>query len=55
MLAFFLGYNVVNQRADTTQPSPAVPSYYENNMCGLGDNPECTPTWSTTTPAKRPR
>ncbi|MCZ0915270.1 MULTISPECIES: spirocyclase AveC family protein [Gordonia] len=53
MLVFFLGYNVVNQHADTTQPT--VPSYIENDMCGLGDNPKCVPFWSTTTPAEPSR
>lgn len=43
MMVFFLGFNAVNQHADTTQPS--VPSYFENGMCGLGDNPGCVRSW----------
>lgn len=43
MLVFNLGYNVVNQHADTTQPT--VPSYFQNGMCGLGDNPPCERGW----------
>lgn len=43
MLVFNLGFNVVNQHADTTQST--VPSYLENGMCGLGDNQSCVRDW----------
>lgn len=41
MLVFNLGYNVVNQHADTTPPS--IPSYLHVEMCGVADNPPCPP------------
>jgi hypothetical protein len=40
MLAFNLGYNFVNQHADT-QPGRHVPSYLNHGMCGLTPNPPC--------------
>lgn len=39
MLVFNLGFNVVNQHAGTT-PSH-VPSYFSNQMCGIGSDPPC--------------
>ncbi|WP_319447743.1 MULTISPECIES: spirocyclase AveC family protein [unclassified Mycobacterium] len=44
MLVFNMGFNVVNQHADTTPPS--IPSYFSNGMCGLADNVPCTPPTS---------
>jgi hypothetical protein len=41
MLVFNMGFNMVNQHADTTPP--AIPSYFSNGMCGLADNPPCPP------------
>jgi hypothetical protein len=41
MVVFNMGFNVVNQHADTT---PAhVPSYFSNGMCGIGTDPPCPP------------
>jgi hypothetical protein len=42
MLVFNLGFNLVNQHADST-PSH-VPSYFSNGMCGIGDDPPCPPS-----------
>lgn len=39
MLVFNLGYLYVNQQAETTPPS--IPSYIDNGMCGVADNPPC--------------
>jgi hypothetical protein len=39
MLVFNLGFNLVNQHADTQPPS--IPSYFHVNMCGMADNPPC--------------
>ncbi|WP_083883993.1 spirocyclase AveC family protein [Nocardia higoensis] len=41
MLVFNLGFNLVNQHADTTPPS--IPSYFHVEMCGVADNPACPP------------
>jgi Spirocyclase AveC-like len=44
MLIFNMGFNMVNQHADTM---PAhVPSYFHNQMCGLGPNRSCPPVSS---------
>ncbi len=40
MLVFMLGFNLVNQHADT-QPAEPIPSYLHHNMCGVGPNPPC--------------
>jgi len=42
MLVFNLGFNLVNQHADT-QPAEPVPSYLHHEMCGVGPNPPCPP------------
>ncbi|MCV7380876.1 spirocyclase AveC family protein [Mycobacterium alsense] len=41
MLVFNMGFNMVNQHADTMPAN--VPSYIHNQMCGLGPNPPCPP------------
>lgn len=41
MLAFNLGYNFVNQHADT-QPKDDIPSYLHHDMCGIKPNPPCS-------------
>ena len=41
MLVFNMGFNIVNQHADT-MPSH-VPSYFSNELCGLGSSPTCPP------------
>jgi hypothetical protein len=41
MLVFNMGFNVVNQHANTTPEK--VPSYISNNMCGIGADPPCPP------------
>lgn len=40
MMVFMLGFNLVNQHADT-QPAEPIPSYLHHNMCGVGPNPPC--------------
>lgn len=40
MMVFMLGFNLVNQHADT-QPAQPIPSYLHHNMCGVGPNPPC--------------
>lgn len=42
MMVFMLGFNMVNQHADT-QPAEPIPSYLHHDMCGLGPNPPCPP------------
>jgi hypothetical protein len=42
MMVFMLGFNLVNQHADT-QPAESVPSYLHHEMCGVGPNPPCPP------------
>ncbi|WP_085128165.1 spirocyclase AveC family protein [Mycolicibacter engbaekii] len=42
MMVFMLGFNLVNQHADT-QPAQDIPSYLHHDMCGLGPNPPCPP------------
>lgn len=42
MMVFMLGFNLVNQHADT-QPAVDVPSYIHHGMCGVGPNPPCSP------------
>lgn len=42
MMVFMLGFNLVNQHADT-QPAVEVPSYLHHDMCGVGPNPPCPP------------
>jgi hypothetical protein len=44
MLVFNMGFNMVNQHADTSPP--VIPSYFSNGMCGLADNPPCPPPTS---------
>ena len=39
MLVFNLGFNLVNQHADSTPTH--VPSYFSNEMCGIGADPPC--------------
>lgn len=39
MLMFNMGFNIVNQHANTTPVH--VPSYFSNKMCGLGADPPC--------------
>lgn len=41
MLVFNMGFNMVNQHADTSPP--VIPSYFSNGMCGLAGNPPCPP------------
>lgn len=40
MMVFMLGFNLVNQHADT-QPVEPVPSYLHNGLCGIDPNPPC--------------
>lgn len=42
MTVFMLGFNLVNQHADT-QPAERVPSYLHHDMCGIAPNPPCPP------------
>lgn len=42
MMVFMLGFNLVNQHADT-QPAEDIPSYLHHEMCGVGPNPPCPP------------
>lgn len=42
MLVFNLGFNLVNQHADT-KPAVEVPSYLHHGMCGVGPNLPCPP------------
>lgn len=42
MMVFMLGFNLVNQHADT-QPAERVPSYLHHDMCGIAPNPPCAP------------
>jgi hypothetical protein len=39
MLVFNMGFNIVNQHANTTPTH--VPSYFSNDMCGIGADPPC--------------
>ncbi|MGB9305937.1 MAG: spirocyclase AveC family protein [Mycobacterium sp.] len=41
MLVFNMGFNMANQHADTMPTQ--VPSYFSNQLCGLGTNPPCPP------------
>lgn len=41
MLGFNMGFNMINQHADAVPAD--VPSYFHNDICGLGPNPPCPP------------
>ncbi|BBZ36204.1 spirocyclase AveC family protein [Mycolicibacterium confluentis] len=41
MMVFMLGFNFINQHADTQPPADDIPSYVHHNMCGIGHNPPC--------------
>jgi hypothetical protein len=43
MMVFMLGFNFVNQHADTQPPAEDIPSYVHHDMCGIGNNPPCPP------------
>ena len=42
-MVFMLGFNFINQHADTQPPADDIPSYVHHNMCGIGHNPPCPP------------